>query len=370
MTKTRLAASTNLTVRSISAYENGETVPSPSTVATLAGQLDFPLEFFEADDIDTPSTLGISFRALSTETKSPGKAKSKSSTLGISFRALSTMTAGQRDSALAAGSLAFLLSDWLDGKFDLPLPDLPDQRHQPPQAAAESLRASWGLGERPIRNMVHLLEAHGVRVFSLAEECREVDAFSLWRGPTPFVFLNTMKSAEHSRFDAAHELGHLVLHRHGGPSGRSAEHEANAFASAFLMPRGSVLAAAPRFPNLDLLIRLKRNWNVSVAALAHRLHDLDLLSDWHYRSLCISMGERGYRKEEPDGIPQEVSQILQKVFQALRDEGMTKIDVARALHIPPKELDSLMFGLVMVRLEGGRSSVSSSGSPPPKLRVV
>ena len=82
----------------------------------------------------------------------------------------------------------------------------------------------------------------------------EVDAFSMWRQETPFVFLNTQKSAERTRFDAAHELGHLVLHRHGSPQGQDAEREANAFASAFLMPRASVLANAPRMATLDHLI--------------------------------------------------------------------------------------------------------------------
>lgn len=90
-------------------------------------------------------------------------------------------------------------------------------------------------------------------------DAAEVDAFSMWRQSTPFVFLNTKKSAEHSRFDAAHELGHLVLHRHGSPQGREAEREANAFASAFLMPRASVLAYAPRMATIDHLIKLKKS---------------------------------------------------------------------------------------------------------------
>src|SRR5262249_25369006 len=112
-------------------------------------------------------------------------------------------------------------------------------------------------------NMVHLLESKGVRVFSLAQECREVDAFSLWRGELPFVFLNTMKSGERGRMDAAHELGHLALHRHGGPGGRDAESEADRFASAFLMPEGSVLALGLRNPRVDQLIKLKKKWKVS-----------------------------------------------------------------------------------------------------------
>ncbi len=64
------------------------------------------------------------------------------------------------------------------------------------------------------------------------------------------MFLSTDKSGERGRFDAAHELGHLVLHgEHEDPRREDeisqrpcAEAEANRFAAAFLMPRSSVLA--------------------------------------------------------------------------------------------------------------------------------
>ena len=64
----------------------------------------------------------------------------------------------------------------------------------------------------------------------------------------------------------------------------------------------------------------KQNWLVSVAALVHRLRSLDLISEWHYRTLCIQMSQLGYRKNEPEGIPRESSQVLSKLFGALRDE--------------------------------------------------
>jgi Zn-dependent peptidase ImmA (M78 family) len=202
--------------------------------------------------------------------------------------------------------------------------------------------------------MIHLVESKGIRVFSMAEDSTDIDAFSLWRDSVPFIFLNTMKSAEHSRFDVAHELGHLVLHTRVGVHGKEAEHEANRFASAFLMPRSGVLAQAPVLPSLRKLIELKRRWIVSVSALAYRLHSLGLVKDWHYRNLCIEIARRGYRKNEPAEAPPEMSLVLGKVFQALRAEGISKADVSRDLAYNLEDLDKAVFGLVVTALTGGR----------------
>lgn len=329
MTKAKLAAAAGLTSRSVTAYEAGETTPSQATVAALGQALSFPPEFFQG-----PPPAEIS----------PDQA---------SFRAMSAMSAGRRDAALAAGAIAIMLSEWIESRFRLPPVDLPELRHDSPEGAADALRAHWERGERPIRNMVHLLESKGIKVFSLPEESRDIDAFSLWHRGVPFIFLNTMKSGERGRFDAAHELGHLVLHRHGAPQGRVAEHEADAFASAFLMPRSSVVAAAPAFVDVDRLVRLKRTWDVSVAALAHRLNSVGLLSEWTYRSLCIEIAQRGYRSKEPNGIDRETSLVLDKVLRSLNSDGVTRAAVAAALKIPAAEIDGLFFGLAVSAIAGG-----------------
>ena len=216
--------------------------------------------------------------------------------------------------------------------------------------------------------MVHLLEAKGVRIFSLAINAREVDAFSLWKDVTPFVFLNGNKSSEHSRYDAAHELGHLVLHRHGSPQGRDAEREADAFASAFLMPTASVIAHAVRNPSLSVLIKLKVIWIVSASALNRRLHDVGMTSAWHYRTLCIEIAKRGYRRREPREAPRETSHILPSMFGALHEEGVSRAEVARTLNIPRSELEQLMFGLAMTSIEGGRRTTQLA--PSAKLALV
>lgn len=341
-TQTALATEIGVIRRAVVAYEAGTYPPSADALQRIANLLRFPREFFFGDDLDVPN--------LDTG----------------SFRSMSKMTAVQREMALSQAAIGLYFSNWLETRFDLPQCDLPDLSREPnPEAAAESLRRAWGLGTLSIRNMIHLLESKGVRVFSLALDAREVDAFSMWKGRTPYVFLNTYKTSEHSRFDAAHELGHLVLHKHGPPQGREAEREANMFASAFLMPRGSVLAHKPPFPTYPAIVRLKKVWATSVSSVAYRLHDLGLISDWQYRGLCIEISKRG-RDSEPETAPRETSQILQKTLSLLYQEGFTRSRIALSLSLPTPELEQLLFGLALAGIEGGNQNESRSS--PAKLR--
>lgn len=348
--KGALAKAVGISPRNLTEYEKGHQEPTPETVDRFASALSFPKEFFFGPDLEEPTEEGASFRALS------------------------SLKARDRGMALGSGALAFALADWIEEHFDLPTPDIPQQPGVDPETAAQAVRAAWGLGERRIPNMVHLLEAHGVRVFSLSEDARAVDAFSEWRGSVPYVFLNTKKTAEHSRMDAAHELGHLTLHAHGGPRGRQAESEAQAFGSAFLMPAGSVLADAPRGGRLPQLIRAKARWNVSAAGLAVRMHRLGLLSDWQYRSVFMELNRNG-RANEPtapgrEPLRRETSQVLEKVLRALRDENMTKASLAEALHIPLKDINASIFGLVLTGVSGSDAPEPAPEHVPPNLRLV
>jgi Zn-dependent peptidase ImmA (M78 family)/DNA-binding XRE family transcriptional regulator len=360
-----LAKAAGLSSKTIGSYESGHTEPDPDAQAVLARVLRFPLSFFHAGDLDV----------LLPE--------------AASFRSLASMTAVQRNAALAAGSLAVELSQWIERRLELPRTDILDLRNAEAEAAAETVRRQWAIGERPIGNLVHLLERSGIRVFSLSEQCREVDAFSLWRGDTPFIFLNTQKSPEHSRFDAAHELGHLVLHRHGpggcdgapeessvrqvrsgrrAADGRHIEEEANAFAAALLLPRRTLLSMTPRVPTLAKLIEIKRIWRVSLTALIHRLHRIKALTPWQYRQLCIEASREGYREREPEGLTErETSQLLAKALEELRLSGHSRSDIARALHLPSNEFEGLIFGLIISALEG---SAEEASPPRGQLRLV
>lgn len=338
MTLAQLAATSSVSVRSITAFEHGHKQPGAETLDALASALDFPRSFFEECAIDD-IPLG-----------------------SVSFRALSKMSALDRDAALGAGQLTVLINDWIERHFRLPRPAVPTLSHLDPEEAAERVRALWGLGEAPIPNMVHLLEANGVRVFSLAVDCANVDAFSLRYRGNPFTLLNTRKSGERGRFDAAHELGHLVLHSDDRPAhGVEAEEQANRFASAFLMPRAGVLAQSLRHATPDKILLAKRKWKVAAVALAYRVHDLGLLSDWKYKAVSKRLAELGYRRDEPGGITRETSQVLGKVFSSLRQDP-PRMSLAEELRLTADELNLHVFGLVPIALDGGRQA-TAPGSP-------
>src|ERR1700688_1174745 len=90
LTKKELAIRIGVDPRAVSGFEAAQYVPTRENVDKMARATGFPVEFLEADDIEL----------LSAE--------------GVSFRSMTKMTAKQRDAAVAAGSIAFLLSDWVD----------------------------------------------------------------------------------------------------------------------------------------------------------------------------------------------------------------------------------------------------------------
>lgn len=340
-----LAELLNVTPRTVARWEKGEVSPDESMVLQLAAILDFPEAFLYGDDID----------------ELPADA--------VSFRARTKTSAALKSSAISAGRMATKISTWLDENFRLPEPNVPTLAGYPPELAAETLRARWGLGNSPIASMTDLLEANGVRVFSLAMDVQEVDAFSFYRNRRPFVLVNTNKTGERQRFDLAHELAHLVIHceHEKVNSSREAEHQANQFASAFLMPREDLIALPLWYADVGRIIKAKQRWKVSAMALTHRLRNLEMLTDWGYRDACVLLSQAGYRRGEPSGaITPETSQVLGKVFASIRARDGSLLVMAEALGVDIEEFNSFVFGLAPIALPG----LGKGGTPTGRLRLV
>ena len=321
-TQVELAAAIGTDVRSIKGYEAGAFAPQPDRLRAIALRLEFPARFFFGQDIGDLA---------------PERA---------SFRLPSTMPAGLRSMVLGGAALAIAIDQWIASRYALPEMNLPDPRataDADTEAAAEALRRRWDLGNVPIDNVIRLIEAKGIRIYSLPPDAIAAGAFSLWHADRPYMFLDPFTSPNHLRLDAARELGHLLLHRRTAAVGRKAEQDAIAFARAFLIPAPSRQADPASFLSLDGIATGSKSWGVPPHALAHRLHELGQLSEWQYRKLNI--GDADDVRQHEGGLAHGLApEILQAVFAALRAHGITRHTLARELHLYLKDVDDLTFG--------------------------
>ena len=333
-----LAARVGVSVKTVGRWERSEKAPEEKNVLALSALLDFPPHHFFGD---APERLAAE-----------------------KFRALARLTRRDQNLARAAGAQAVALDRWISQRFTRPEPNVPDLRDCTPEEAAEKLRAVWALGNKPLPNIVHLLERNGVRVYSLVHLGDEIDAFSVWQGAVPFVFLNTVKSTERGRMDACHELCHLTMHAH--TNGAAEEREAQTFAGSLLMPAVPFLASRPARISLGAIIEAKQEWGVSALAYAHRLYTLRHMTDWQYRNLCIEIKSRFPRAEPGPERPREHSQVLAKVLA----NGASRKEMARDLGIRMQDFDEMTFGLALTPIPGGATSSVPHPTPPPNLRLV
>jgi len=311
LARTDLASVTGVSVSALTSYEKGSSNPDVRDIEVLAAELGVHPEFFYLHDMEEVPESVVSFRRASKTSKR------------------------QQCAARGAAQMAVEFFGVIESSFKLPDLQVPEIDDATPEQAAEEVRAQWHLADRPIADMMSLLESKGVRILSLDHRCKDVDAFCFSRDGVSYIFVSTVKTAERQRFDLAHELGHLVLHA-GVPAdsanSKERERQADSFASAFLMPASRIYTQSMKGAPVERILKAKKYWQVSAMAMARRLHDLKLLSDWQYRSVVIELSQRGYRSAEPDGIQREQSQLLRKVL-FMMDEHTTTADTAAALHL-------------------------------------
>ncbi|MGW0802723.1 helix-turn-helix domain-containing protein [Nonomuraea sp. NPDC002799] len=288
-----LAAKAKLTPAAISQFESGATRPKPETVVALGELLDVPVEFFYTPMSDSHEGF---------------------------FRSLRRTSVVDRRHARAVGQVAHDLVLHAAGAGLFPahtVPMLPasglDAEASEIEQSAAHVRSLWGVAPGPISDVVGLLEMHGVAVIRLPLGNTNVDAFSLPFVDHPVVVLSTDKNDRaRSRFDCAHELGHLILHGEQIWGVKEVETQAHQFAAAFLMPAEDIIDQLPSRPDWPVLFELKRRWQVSLAALLMRAKTLGKMNDRAYLTAVKTISARGWRRVEPVplGAPEQPSSLL------------------------------------------------------------
>lgn len=333
LSKRDLADRSGLSPASITQYEAGRTLPPRATLARLALALGMPIEYFERQgERRRPDPAARSF-----------------------FRSLRSTPQRDRDRADAHAEHVFDLIDYLDRRLTLPPPTIPQllptgAGRVEIEKIAQAVRNGWDIPDGPIANVVRLLEAHGVIVARLNSGGSKLDAFSRWFGDRPLVLLWADKGDKaRSRFDAAHELGHLVMHSDPDPLDREQERQANMFASAFLMPANQVAPYLPRRAptpaDWPKVLDHRRHWGVSAKALLYRARELGTLSESAFRRAMVSYNQQ--RLQERDGSElgePEAPLMISRSVDALEIGDEVADTVAIEALVPRGLIEDLLAG--------------------------
>jgi Zn-dependent peptidase ImmA (M78 family)/transcriptional regulator with XRE-family HTH domain len=336
--KNELAERIGTTPSAVSQFERGRIAPMPETVLRMSLALGVPPAFFAA----RPPV------AISSE--------------ACHFRRLRSTTQQEQRRVRATGALVLTVAEHLETVVDLPPESLTAlssavEGVRDPEEVAATVRSAWSLGTGPLSSVVGLLEREGVIIVEAPGHSERLDAFSAWVGARPVVFLATDKqSGSRRRFDAAHELAHLLMHADVSPGAVDVEREADAFAAALLLPRAEFERECPRRLSWPRLLELKRRWKVSLAALVRRAYTLGIYSEATYRRAFVQLNERGWRLAEPDEPAMEHPQVLRRAVELLDRAGYPPERLARDVHLHLEDLCTLV-GL------GGVTSGSAAVPP-------
>jgi Zn-dependent peptidase ImmA (M78 family)/transcriptional regulator with XRE-family HTH domain len=351
MTAVVLAEKLVLTKAAISNYETGKQSPNPDITERLSEILNYPVTFF---------------------LKKPKSEKREYSSRF--YRSMASATKRAREKADAKLELFLELIDILEALIELPAVNFPNFNvpSDPTKISDEyienlavELRRFWGLGEGPISNTIWLLENNGAVVIRRPLEAETLDAFSLWVDDRPYIILGSEKnSASRSRFDIAHEVGHIILHRkvpdaivRNNDYFGLIEKQANRFAGAFQFPQSSFVKEVVNC-NLESFRLLKRRWKLSIAMMIQRCENLELVNEKKIDYLWRSYSRNGWRTWEPldDELEVENPYLLGEAIQLVLSERiLSRSDILselRTYHPDAEDCAGLSNNCLNPRLDG------------------
>lgn len=350
-----------LSKQSISAYELNEATPHPDHAVQIADLLRLPLAFFldaEPYEDDSP----VYWRSLAAATKSARTSvRRKYDWLRRIVRYLSQYVAfpdlrlpsplGVRDPVEISGSMIEL--------------------------AAKTTRQFFGLGNAPIDNVTWLLENHGLIIGYADFDAATLDSFSqVCSDGHAYALINhDHGTAVRYRFDLAHELGHMVLHRTVEPGlftnatrNPVFEKQAHDFAREFLMPSES-FARTFRIPTIDGLKLMKQTWKASMQACLMQAKHLGLVTDVQEQRIWRSFASRGWRRNEPldDVFVAEQPELLRNAFSTVLESGISRQQILDDLPYNGDEIEDLCGlepGTLVTRERGATPTLVPAAAPP------
>jgi Zn-dependent peptidase ImmA (M78 family)/transcriptional regulator with XRE-family HTH domain len=336
---TQLALAEELTMRtssSISRWESGTQSPEPKALEALARALKLPVSFF-LNPQPNHGEAPIFFRSMA------------STTQALRRKMNARLRWGQ--------DIALSLQEWVDlPAIDVPVLDVADYRDirdADIEKMANECRIRWSLGFGPISDVLLVLENAGICVIKEEIGSASMDGLSNWSTVDERAYILIAKDKDacvRSRMDAAHELGHLVLHRglktdSLGETGsfKEIERQAFYFAGAFLLPAES-FSSEIWSPSLNEFVARKARWQTSIGAMIMRCRSLNMIDEEYQRRLWKHYSVRGWKKNEPldNELTPESPRLLQRSVRLLIDERVrTRRDLLEEFRLSATDVEAL-----------------------------
>lgn len=314
--QSELSRCSGVSQANLSKLENGLIGPTDDVVGRVAKALKFPISFFYQNHrlVGLPISVHPMYRKkASVGQKAIDRLESELNIRLMHLRQLLAAT---------------------DFEPELPLPRLdPDEFGGDPEHIAELVRRTWLVPSGPLYDLVDWIERAGCIVVHCDFVDLSVDGVTI-QAPDlpPCIFLNQNQPSDRQRFTLAHEIGHIVMHKVPSPE---MEDEANAFASALLMPSQELRPKLSGRLTLQRLAALKPVWRVSMGALLYRAKTIGAITASQSGYLWRQMSSMGYRRTEPpelDFAAEEAGVIPEIIRIHLEELGYEIEDLCSVLH--------------------------------------
>lgn len=226
----------------------------------------------------------------------------------------------------------------VQGGFFNPLKDFPIKQKGDVEKAANKLRQDWNLGDKPIANIVEMLELKAIKVI-LIDDVDALDGLAVFTSTgIPIVVVNRKgKSIERIRFTIVHELAHLLLNLTAVQGNHKLEEEwCHFFSSCFLIPSHmlqKMMGGGKRsYIYINELIKIKEYYGISIRAIVHRLRELAIITDNYYQRWVVYTSKQYGQKGEPGEYKgEEASKGFDLLIARGLSEGILSLSKAAAL---------------------------------------
>lgn len=292
LSQTELASLLKVSVSNVSRYEDS-TLINTETLKKISQVLKYPISFFSQNFLIQPPNIHYRKRL----TLSPKIIRKADAVMNI-YR----------------GNIEKMLNTIDLDASNIPVVD--NQKYGAPRKIAAYLRSYWRVERGPIKDLVALVEKHGIMVIMIDFETDKIDGRSMMtESGQPVIFLNRHLPGDRVRLTLAHEIGHIIMHLRTIPGfDRDEENEAFEFASEFLMPESEMRLAITSRLTLEKLADLKRIWKTSMASLLFWSEKLKLVTPNQSRYLWSQISSLGYNKKEPIPIQIDTPTLVARMI--------------------------------------------------------